>query len=408
VAIDNIPISGADARRLACADWELLRHSDAPGFRPHRAQLRLEVALRNGLGERETERLQQLTEPQTLAAHWRRRARSAWRTTRLAVAAGALSATAMGALSVWHFVLSPRTEVAVELQAVGQEYRHVLQDGSSIVLHPGTIGRLDAHAGDVVFELTRGFAEFEVTRIPGRRWDVTAAGYRVSVVGTRFGVRYEPDSPFQVDVQRGAVAVQIPEQDSVLQLAAGDALTATEHEVTLRHGKLETALVEPFGSGSSSNAESGAVDESAQSADATSTAESVSADVLSLAAGARRPAVHSGMTGHSGVTGQSGVTANGAQKSSHELQLLSRARQAVAAGDYRSAMHWMDTHARRYPRGQLVEEREALRVEALRGMGNAEAARRAAGEFRERFPKSVLSPQMSTSEAQFNKSSSPR
>jgi hypothetical protein len=97
-----------------------------------------------------------------------------------------------------------------------------------------------------------------------------------------------------------------------------------------------------------------------------------------------------------------GEPIDGAKKSSHELQLLSRARQAIAGGEYKVALHWVETHSRLYPKGQLVEEREALRVETLRGMGNDERARRAAGEFRKRFPKSVLSPQMPTSESPSN------
>jgi ferric-dicitrate binding protein FerR (iron transport regulator) len=396
VAIDDIPIANADARRMAENDLELLRQADAPGFRPHRAQLRLEVALRNGLGERETQRLRQLAEPRTVTAHWRQRARNAWRTSRVAFTAGALSAAAMAALSVWYFVLAPRAEVALELEALSGEYRHALQDGSTIVLHPGTLGRLDSKAGEVVFDLTHGFAEFEVAPNPSRRWDVTAAGYRVTVVGTRFGVRYEPDSSFQVDVQRGAVAVRIPTQDAVLQLAGGDTLTATAQEVTLRHGSHIIELAEPFASGSSSSAAAGPADEPKQAANASPTTDSAPLGALPFEGNEGRATV------------PSGEAANGARKRSHELGLLSRARQAVASGDHETALHWVKTHARRYPEGQLVEEREALRVEALRGLGNTEAARRAAGEFRERFPKSILSPQMPASEPSSKAPSPPR
>jgi hypothetical protein len=43
----------------------------------------------------------------------------------------------------------------------------------------------------------------------------------------------------------------------------------------------------------------------------------------------------------------------------------------------------------------LVEEREALRVKALSGLGRTEEARRAADSFEARFPRSVLLPSVS-------------
>ena len=58
-------------------------------------------------------------------------------------------------------------------------------------------------------------------------------------------------------------------------------------------------------------------------------------------------------------------------------------------------------HARLFKDGRLAEEREALRVKALAGLGRSEEARRAAAAFRARFPRSVLLPavnQMSPSE----------
>jgi len=45
---------------------------------------------------------------------------------------------------------------------------------------------------------------------------------------------------------------------------------------------------------------------------------------------------------------------------------------------------------RRFRKGGLVEEREALRVKSLAGLGRHEEARRAAAEFHARFPDSVF------------------
>ena len=77
-----------------------------------------------------------------------------------------------------------------------------------------------------------------------------------------------------------------------------------------------------------------------------------------------------------------------------ELALLDRARAALAGGDFSTALVPINEHRRRFPNGRLVEEREALRVKALRGLGREDEARRAAADFRARFPRSVLLPKM--------------
>ncbi len=77
-----------------------------------------------------------------------------------------------------------------------------------------------------------------------------------------------------------------------------------------------------------------------------------------------------------------------------ELALLQRARAAVASGTFSTALDAITEHQRRFPRGKLREEREALRVKTLAGLGRNEEARRAAERFRERFPNSVLSPRI--------------
>jgi hypothetical protein len=73
-----------------------------------------------------------------------------------------------------------------------------------------------------------------------------------------------------------------------------------------------------------------------------------------------------------------------------ELELLTRARQADARGDYVGALALLSEHERRYPAGRLSEEREVLRVKALVALGRADEARRAGARFHRRFPHSVL------------------
>jgi hypothetical protein len=73
-----------------------------------------------------------------------------------------------------------------------------------------------------------------------------------------------------------------------------------------------------------------------------------------------------------------------------ERMILQPARAALAAGDVSSALAAIGEHARRFQAGQLTEEREALRVEALLHAHRTDEARTAAADFREQFPQSVL------------------
>lgn len=58
-----------------------------------------------------------------------------------------------------------------------------------------------------------------------------------------------------------------------------------------------------------------------------------------------------------------------------ELSIVQRARQATREGRGRAALELLDEHARRYPRGQLANERRLARLDALCGLGrHAEAA----------------------------------
>jgi len=77
-----------------------------------------------------------------------------------------------------------------------------------------------------------------------------------------------------------------------------------------------------------------------------------------------------------------------------ELGLLQRARGALAKGDFSAVLSAITEHQRRFPSGRLREEREALRVKALLGLGRTDEAQRAGERFRERFPESVLAPRI--------------
>jgi hypothetical protein len=73
-----------------------------------------------------------------------------------------------------------------------------------------------------------------------------------------------------------------------------------------------------------------------------------------------------------------------------ELKVLQPAHAAIGRGDFASALSAIADHEHRFPNGQLAEEREAMRVQALSGAHRTDDARRAAAAFRKRFPQSVL------------------
>ena len=79
---------------------------------------------------------------------------------------------------------------------------------------------------------------------------------------------------------------------------------------------------------------------------------------------------------------------------SNEGECLKRIWKAFADQDYRAALAGVSEHRRRFPRGQLREERDALQVLSLAGAGHTDEARQASAVFGERFPGSILSPRI--------------
>lgn len=86
------------------------------------------------------------------------------------------------------------------------------------------------------------------------------------------------------------------------------------------------------------------------------------------------------------------LRANARVANNAELQLLRQARRDVMRGDYGGALEQLGEHGRRFRNGSLVEEREALRVMSLSGLGRREEAQQSAAAFRARFPHSVFLP----------------
>jgi TolA-binding protein len=92
----------------------------------------------------------------------------------------------------------------------------------------------------------------------------------------------------------------------------------------------------------------------------------------------------------------SGKTTLDIEAYTKELRVLQPARQAVARGEYGAALASIADHQNQYPSGKLAEEREALRVKALLGLGRTAEAQRAGAAFRARFPRSALTKRIDT------------
>lgn len=73
-----------------------------------------------------------------------------------------------------------------------------------------------------------------------------------------------------------------------------------------------------------------------------------------------------------------------------ERASLEVARTAITRGDYAGAIAALDRHAAAFPRGQLAEERELMRIQALVGQGRGPEAKARAAQFHRDFPQSLM------------------
>jgi hypothetical protein len=108
-----------------------------------------------------------------------------------------------------------------------------LDDGSQLQLQPGSeVTMLDRGASAVHLQVLRGGARFDVRRDPTRRFEVSAAGIDVMVVGTAFTVALDgAEGKARVSVERGEVDVR-PHQEARLlaHLHAGQSWPARATE----------------------------------------------------------------------------------------------------------------------------------------------------------------------------------
>ncbi len=73
-----------------------------------------------------------------------------------------------------------------------------------------------------------------------------------------------------------------------------------------------------------------------------------------------------------------------------ERAVLDPARVALTAGELARALEQVKRHTRAFPSGILSEEREAIAINALVGLGNYAQATKRAAAFRARYPQSLM------------------
>jgi hypothetical protein len=73
-----------------------------------------------------------------------------------------------------------------------------------------------------------------------------------------------------------------------------------------------------------------------------------------------------------------------------ERVLLDRARRQLASDEPARALVFLEQHAQRFARGELCEEREAMRINVLVQLGRKDEAKAGGDAFAARFPNSIM------------------
>jgi hypothetical protein len=88
----------------------------------------------------------------------------------------------------------------------------------------------------------------------------------------------------------------------------------------------------------------------------------------------------------------SGPPRTGASVLSQERAILDRARAKMSRGEPNEALSLLGDHEREHARGSLIEEREAMAINALVQLGRYREAEQRGAAFMARFPASLVLP----------------
>lgn len=213
--------------RLAFARWEAANPQNA---RAWKAVSRMSTALKRDTADRDDPALQALR-----TAVGRRTSTHRTRLGAVALAVGAIVVAAVGATAVG-LVRNDTGAVATSQShvsgAVGQRGVR-LADGTIMTLDARSAVRATTSGGARSVMLDQGRAFFAVARDSDRPFVVTAAGNRVTALGTRFAVRITPHR-FTVDLVEGRLQVEMPAIKRTTILTAGNQLTVKDGSVRIK------------------------------------------------------------------------------------------------------------------------------------------------------------------------------
>lgn len=219
LAADHANLAAFERRQ---SDWDTLDRLPADSLRTLRENLADDRAA---------------ARPQPLRSAW-------WRELTAWAPQGALAATVVMAFGGGYLAWSYWQQQPVYAQgfstARGQQLDVTLPDGSRLRLDTITRADVALYRQRREVRLPQGQAMFQVKGDPGRPFDVLAGPLRITVVGTRFSVRYTPGVPgnegVHIAVEEGRVRVTraespadgTPQQasEAVVELAAGQQIAS--------------------------------------------------------------------------------------------------------------------------------------------------------------------------------------
>lgn len=127
-------------------------------------------------------------------------------------------------------MLSPKSVVTYKTEA-GKSRSIALANGTEVTLSPSS--SIVVHGKDAAaIELASGEAYFDVKHDPGRVLSVSAGGYTITDIGTRFSVNLSGPI-FRVGVSEGTISVTSNQSDQSTQVSAGHQLVAGGQNLTL-------------------------------------------------------------------------------------------------------------------------------------------------------------------------------
>jgi hypothetical protein len=286
----------------------------------------------------------------------------------LLLAGALLAAVGIGfGLRAW----LPASEPSAAL--IVPSYRIDVSPGASWqTIEQGAALRLRLGSGTFLLEVDK------LTR--AQRFVLELPDGELEVVGTRFGVRVEPEGTRRVEVTEGRVALRLRETPPI-SLGAGESWTA-KHEATQVTAPPSVPAAEPFILQAPSAPEAPSTPTSAP-ADAAPSEGSVAkspAKAREAALPERQRALEPSAAGSAATAG------------THDDD-FARAMAAFGAGDYGQAERLFQRFERHHPRDARREDSMFLRAVARARRGDAEGARATARQYLERYPHGLRAPE---------------